>query len=94
MYPEPMKLKIIPNPMVTIDDKTIDGDLEIEIELESRAGTGDPQFTFRIGGREVEVQLDPDSTLTLSDALAFFARATKRIRERCRQEREAVIAEF
>lgn len=81
MYPNALKLSHIPHPLVSIDGTYLEGDMEIEIELESDAGIGDPQMTLRIGGREIMVMLDPDPALTLSEGLSFFARASKRIAE-------------
>jgi hypothetical protein len=82
MYPDPIKLSLIERSMFSIDDETVDGALDITIELESRGGSGEPQITFTVGDRSCEVILDADSALTLSEGLAFYANATRRIAAR------------
>jgi hypothetical protein len=92
MYPNPITLSLIKSSMFSIDDETVDGLLEIDLELESRGGTGQPQITFRVGSRSCEVILDANSALTLSEGLAFIANATRRIAERHAQAVEPIAA--
>jgi hypothetical protein len=78
MYPYPIKLYPSGKPIVAIDRVTVSGDLAIGVELESDGGTGEVVTTFEIHGRSCQLYLDPDSALGLSEALAFYANASKR----------------
>lgn len=86
MYPCETKLACADHPMLAIDGDRVrpghEDDFTLAVELESDGGSGDVQVVLKSGDRTVEFILKADDAMTLSETLAFYANASRRIAAR------------
>jgi hypothetical protein len=94
VYPQAIKLEHAKDMVLLIDGDDGPGKLSITVELESAAGTGQPQLTLKRGDREIIRFMNANQAETLADALRLFASARERINKDCRKPEQALAPDM